>query len=69
MGNSPRCLFDSDIKTFLEKDKESIFGVLCDKYHGDVKLKFCRELLLLGKIQGGVSYLSMIFRGWGKGLM
>ena len=35
MGKSPRCLFDSDIKTFLEKEKEAIFGALCDKYHGD----------------------------------
>lgn len=33
--NSSRCLFDSDIKKFLLKEKEAIFGVLCDKYHGD----------------------------------
>lgn len=33
--NSSRCLFDSDIKRFLLKEKEAIFGVLCDKYHGD----------------------------------
>ena len=35
MGKSLRCLFDSDFKTFLTKEKESIFGVLCDNYHGD----------------------------------
>ena len=35
MSKSPRCLFDSDIRLFLEKDRDSIFGVLCDKYHGD----------------------------------
>ena len=35
MGKSPRCLFESDIKTFLEKEKESVFGELCERYHGD----------------------------------
>ncbi|MCR5802511.1 MAG: DUF2075 domain-containing protein [Lachnospiraceae bacterium] len=35
MGRSPRCLFESDIDSFLTKDKESIFGILCDRYHGD----------------------------------
>lgn len=35
MKKSPRCLFDSDLKKFLGKEKEAIFGELCDKYHGD----------------------------------
>ena len=35
MRNSLRCLFDSDFETFLRKDKNSIFGELCDRYHGD----------------------------------
>ena len=35
MSNNTRCLFDSDLDSFLSKDKESIFGVLCDRYHGD----------------------------------
>ena len=35
MGKSPRCLYDSDISTFISKEKEAIFGILCDKYHGD----------------------------------
>ena len=35
MGSSPRCLYDSSIEAFLAKDRESIFGILCDKYHGD----------------------------------
>ena len=35
MGKSPRCLYNDDIKTFLSKEKETIFGILCDKYHGD----------------------------------
>ena len=37
MNKYPRCLFNSDIATFLNKEKESIFGVLCDNYHGDAK--------------------------------
>ena len=35
MSHSARCLFDSDLDSFLCRDKESIFGVLCDRYHGD----------------------------------
>ena len=35
MSKSPRCLYDSYIESFIEKEKESIFGTLCDKYHGD----------------------------------
>ena len=35
MGHSTRCLFDSNLDSFLYRDKESIFGVLCDRYHGD----------------------------------
>ena len=35
MGNSPRCLFESDLDSFLAKDIDSIFGVLCERYHGD----------------------------------
>lgn len=37
MNKYPRCLFNSDIKTFIKKEKESIFGALCDNYHGDAK--------------------------------
>ncbi len=35
MGITPRCLFESNIASFLEKDKTSVFGILCDRYHGD----------------------------------
>jgi len=30
-----RCLYNSDFNTFLQKDKQAVFGELCDKYHGD----------------------------------
>ena len=35
MSKTPRCLFNCDIKTFLEKEKENIFGILCQNYHGE----------------------------------
>ncbi len=35
MSKSPRCLYYSDIASFLNRETEAIFGVLCDKYHGD----------------------------------
>ncbi len=37
MGKSPRCLFDSGMDSFLGKEKESIFGILCENYHGDAQ--------------------------------
>ena len=35
MSKSPRCLYDSDINSFLNKEKETILGILCERYHGD----------------------------------
>ena len=42
MSKSPRCLYDSRIDTFIEIEKETIFGSLCNKYHG-VALTTTRE--------------------------
>ena len=30
-----RCLYNSSIKQFMIADENSIFGALCDNYHGD----------------------------------
>ncbi len=35
MNKTPRCLYNSEIGAFLKKDKETIFGLLCENYHGD----------------------------------
>ena len=35
MKSHPRCLYTSDFISFLFKDINSIFGTLCDNYHGD----------------------------------
>lgn len=35
MAKSPRCLYESKLEEFLNRDKDSIFGALCDNYHGD----------------------------------
>ena len=35
MKNTGRCLYNSALDSFLAKDCESIFGSLCDNYHGD----------------------------------
>ncbi len=35
MSNNPRCLYESDIASFLDKDKNTIFGTLCENYHVD----------------------------------
>lgn len=35
MSKNPRCLYHSDFLTFLSQSTDSIFGMLCDSYHGD----------------------------------
>ena len=35
MSKSPRCLYDSDIRTFLKSEKALIFGMLDSSYHGE----------------------------------
>lgn len=35
MKNHPRCLYSSNFGDFLAKDENSIFGTLCDNYHGE----------------------------------
>ena len=35
-NQSPRCLYDSSFTGFLNEAENSVLGVLCDHYHGDV---------------------------------
>lgn len=35
MRKNPRCLYHSDFLTFLSQSTDSVFGMLCDSYHGD----------------------------------
>lgn len=35
MSTNPRCLFYSDFSQFINNDINSIFGTLCDNYHGE----------------------------------
>ncbi len=35
MANNPRCLYDSDISSFLTASRNEVFGTLCDNYHGE----------------------------------
>lgn len=35
MSKSTRCLYHESLGTFLSADENSVFGVLCDNYHGD----------------------------------
>lgn len=37
MGGSPRCLFDSEICSFINMDPRTVLGELCEKYHGAVQ--------------------------------
>lgn len=34
MEKNPRCLYDSEIRTFLQQEKETLLGILCEGYHG-----------------------------------
>ena len=35
MVKNPRCLYHSDFLSFLSQSTDSVFGMLCDGYHGD----------------------------------
>lgn len=35
MSKNPRCLYHSDFLSFLSQSTDSVFGMLCDSYHGD----------------------------------
>ena len=35
MGKNPRCLLEDKIESFISKEKETTFGILCEGYHGD----------------------------------
>lgn len=35
MVKNPRCLYNSDFLSFLSQSTDSVFGMLCDSYHGD----------------------------------
>lgn len=35
MNKNPRCLYHSDFLSFLSQSTDSVFGMLCDSYHGD----------------------------------
>lgn len=37
MRNNPRCLYDKSIAGFLNDPEDSIFGILCDHYHGEAR--------------------------------
>ena len=38
MSNTPRCLYNSSFEKFIKADENSIFGALCDNYHGDAQV-------------------------------
>lgn len=37
MKNNPRCLYDSSFSGFLSETTISVFGKLCDRYHGEAR--------------------------------
>lgn len=53
MFASPRCLFDSDFKCFLETDQEAILGWLSGGYHGSLQTTqidaWAEEIVILQK--------------------
>lgn len=60
MTNSNRCLYNSDIETFLKKERESILGILCEQYHGEA-LTTTREAWI-----GEIDILQKQLASWEK---
>ncbi len=63
MKKSPRCLYESDLDSFLTSEKSFIFYTLCDNYHGDAltttreawtgEIEILQTALLSWKGEGG----------------
>ena len=60
MRKTPRCLFESNIASFLEKDEDSIFGAIDKNYHGDA-LTTTREAWI-----GEIEILQKALLDWKK---
>ena len=58
MSANPRCLFNSDFKSFLYKDIKSVFGTLCDNFHGDApttsREAWKSEILIMRSLLNGL---------------
>ena len=54
MRKSPRCLYNSSLTAFAAVDKNFIFGILCDQYHGDAltttREAWWAEILILKQV-------------------
>ena len=58
MRKTPRCLYESDIASFLGKDEDSIFGAIDKNYHGDA-LTTTREAWI-----GEIEILQRVLLPW-----
>lgn len=56
--NNTRCLYESELDTFINEDCESVFGILCERYHGDA-LTTTREAWLQE-----IKVLQKVLRTW-----
>ena len=73
-----RCLYNSSFRTFLNTDDNSIFGLLCERYHGEAltttREAWKSEIAIMKVVlnnfadKRGISYLNMIFLVLARGL-
>ena len=53
-NNSTRCLYKSGFKNFISENTNSIFGILCEKYHGEAltttREAWKNEILIMKKV-------------------
>ncbi len=58
MRKTSRCLYENNIDSFLSEDKNTIFGALCEAYHGDA-LTTTRDAWL-----GEIDILQRVLKPW-----
>ena len=58
MRKTSRCLYENNIDSFLSEDKNTIFGALCEAYHGDA-LTTTRDAWL-----GEIDILQRALKPW-----
>lgn len=58
MRNNLRCLYENDINDFVNKEKESILGTLCERYHGEALTT------TIDAWKGEIELLQSILKPW-----
>lgn len=54
-----RCLYNSSINQFLSTENDAIFGIMCDRYHGEAltttRESWKSEIIIMKKVLSSIA--------------